>query len=315
MNSIMDLSKPELAAAGATGLSLFGHAVGNFLFTFLISACLGIAFGLASALLLKFIDLRRTPSLEVGMMLIFSYAPYCLAEGVHLSGIMAILFAGIVMSHYTHPNLSPVTQITVQQTFRTVAFVAETGVFAYLGMAIFSFKHRMEPALVTWCLVLCLLGRAMNIFPLAALVNRFREHKITFRMQLVMWFSGLRGAIAFALSLHLEIPRETREVLVTTTLIIVLVTILFLGGGTMPMVKLINWMQPAEAQASPPSASELSRRRRRRRRERGRRRRAGEEPHEVNLSKTKVTSAEDYSAVSCYLLCIHQPSWYNLRRE
>lgn len=36
---------------------------------------------------------------------------------------MAILFAGIVMSHYTHHNLSPVTQILMQQTLRTVAFM------------------------------------------------------------------------------------------------------------------------------------------------------------------------------------------------
>jgi len=38
-------------------------------------------------------------------------------------GIMAILFCGIVMSHYTHFNLSPVSQITVQHLFRTTAFV------------------------------------------------------------------------------------------------------------------------------------------------------------------------------------------------
>ena len=37
---------------------------------------------------------------------------------------MAILLCGIVMSHYAHFNLSPVTQITVQQLFRTAAFVA-----------------------------------------------------------------------------------------------------------------------------------------------------------------------------------------------
>lgn len=43
---------------------------------------------------------------------------------IYFSGIMAILFCGIVMSHYTHPNLSPVTQITTQQTFRTIAFIA-----------------------------------------------------------------------------------------------------------------------------------------------------------------------------------------------
>ena len=66
---------------------------------------------------------------------------------------MAILFAGITMSHYTHLNLSPVTQITVQQTFRTIAFVAETCVFAYLGLAIFSFQHIVKPALVIWSIV------------------------------------------------------------------------------------------------------------------------------------------------------------------
>ena len=44
--------------------------------------------------LLKFIDLRKTPSLEFGMMIIFSYSPYALAEGLHLSGwyISAVYF-------------------------------------------------------------------------------------------------------------------------------------------------------------------------------------------------------------------------------
>ena len=44
----------------------------------------------------------------------------------HSAGIMAILFCGIVMAHYTHFNLSPMTQITVQQIFRTMAFMAGT---------------------------------------------------------------------------------------------------------------------------------------------------------------------------------------------
>ncbi len=36
--------------------------------------------------LLKYIELRQHPSLELGMMLVFSYAPYGLAEGLELSG-------------------------------------------------------------------------------------------------------------------------------------------------------------------------------------------------------------------------------------
>lgn len=182
----------------------------QFCSMFFASAGIGVIFALISALLLKYVDLRKTPSLEFAMMLVFTYAPYVLAEGIHLSGrlfihssieiiiyliffiagIMAILFNGIVMSHYTHFNLSTVTQITMQQTMRTLAFIAETCVFAYLGLALFSFRLHFEPALVIWSLILCLIGRACNIFPLAYLCNKFREHQITKHMMFIMWFSG-----------------------------------------------------------------------------------------------------------------------------
>ena len=173
-------------------------------------------------------------------MLIFMYSPYVFAEAIHLSGIMAILFAGIVMSHYTHYNLSPVTRITVQQLFRTLAFISETCVFAYLGLAIFSFKHIFKPSLVISSIVMCLAGRAANIFPLATLLNYFREHKITKKMQFIMWFSGLRGAIAFALSLNLQVDNDTRHIIVTSTLILVLFTTLVLGGSTLPIMKVVE---------------------------------------------------------------------------
>lgn len=237
--TFLELQNPELA--DVSGAMKFFTGVWHFCLMFFASSAVGVVFGLISAVMLKFIDLRKTPSLEFGMMLVFSYAPYCLAEGIHLSGIMAILFCGVVMSHYTHLNLSPVTQITTQLTFRTISFIAETCVFAYLGLAIFSFHHIVKPALVIWSIVLILLGRAANICPLSFAANYFREHKITGKMQFVMWFSGLRGAVSFALSLHLDLKKdEVRQILVTTTLIIVLFTVLFLGGSTMPMMKLLN---------------------------------------------------------------------------
>ncbi|XP_011504417.1 PREDICTED: sodium/hydrogen exchanger 8 [Ceratosolen solmsi marchali] len=214
--------------------------INKFCLMFFASAGIGVVFAIISALLLKHFDLRKNPSLEFALMLVFTYAPYVLAEGIQLSGIMAILFNGIVMSHYTHFNLSTVTQITMQQTMRTLAFIAETCVFAYLGLALFSFRHRVEPALIIWSIILCLVGRAANIFPLALLVNRFREHQITKKMMFIMWFSGLRGAISYALSLHLDFSDETRHVIITTTLIIVLFTTLVFGGSTMPLLKFMR---------------------------------------------------------------------------
>ncbi|XP_007883746.2 sodium/hydrogen exchanger 8 [Callorhinchus milii] len=231
--------------SNVSGWHTFLQALGYFLKMFFGSAALGTLTGLISALLLKHIDLRKTPSLEFGMMIIFAYLPYGLAEGIKLSGIMAILFSGIVMSHYAHHNLSPVTQILMQQTLRTVAFMCETCVFAYIGLAIFSFPHKFEISFVIWCIVLVLLARALNIFPLSYFLNFFRDHKITPKMMFVMWFSGLRGAIPYALSLHLEMkPIEKRQLIGTTTIVIVLFTILVLGGGTMPLTRLLDIEDP-----------------------------------------------------------------------
>lgn len=58
----------------------------RFCLMFFASAGIGVVFALISALLLKHVDLRKNPSLEFGIMLVFTYAPYVLAEGIQLSG-------------------------------------------------------------------------------------------------------------------------------------------------------------------------------------------------------------------------------------
>lgn len=60
--------------------------INRFCLMFFASAGIGVVFALISALLLKHVDLRKNPSLEFGMMLVFTYAPYVLAEGIQLSG-------------------------------------------------------------------------------------------------------------------------------------------------------------------------------------------------------------------------------------
>jgi len=237
-NIMIKLGKSSTSDAG---FAVLISALAQFTQLMILSAILGTVSSLLCALILKHVDLRRNPSLEFGMMLIGSYFPYCCAEALDLSGITSILFAGIVMSHYAHQNLSLVTQINVQNAFRAMAFLAETSVFAYLGMAIFSFQHKLIPSFLIWTIILILLGRALNIFPLCYFINHFRDTRITRKMQFVMWFSGLRGAIAYAVSLHLDIAdQEQRRAIITTSLCVVLFTILVLGGSTYPLVKWLN---------------------------------------------------------------------------
>ncbi|KHJ99576.1 sodium/hydrogen exchanger 3, partial [Oesophagostomum dentatum] len=219
----------------------------TFFAMFVLSAALGSAVGLLSALLFKHVDLRKTPSLEFALLLVFAYIPYGFAEALSLSGIMAILFCGITMSQYTQQNVSPVTQITFRQTFRTISFVAETSTFAYIGMAFFTIKLNFQPSLIFWCIVLCLVSRALNIFPISYAVNKCRrEVQISMKNQIILWFSGMRGAVCFALVLYMEVEKEKKSVILTTTLFLILFTTLLLGGTAMPFISFINKCYPDE---------------------------------------------------------------------
>ena len=59
---------------------------------------------------------------------------------------------------------------------------------------------------IVFSILIVLFSRTFNIYPLTALINlrRSPEAKIDKRFQFVMWFSGLRGAIAFALALEVR---------------------------------------------------------------------------------------------------------------
>ncbi|XP_019859906.1 PREDICTED: sodium/hydrogen exchanger 8-like [Amphimedon queenslandica] len=61
-------------------------------------------------------------------------------------------------------------------------------------------------------------------------------------MQCIMWYSGLRGAVAFALAENLKdyFNKEVTGYIVTTTLVIVLFTIVILGGSTLPLLKFLK---------------------------------------------------------------------------
>ena len=69
--------------------------------------------------------------------------------------------------------------------------------------------------------------------------NTVRAHfcKVDVITYSIFFLPGLRGAVAFALVLHLQLDDEKRHVLITSTLIIIMFTILCLGGSTLPLLK------------------------------------------------------------------------------
>uniref|UniRef100_A0A8C6TC46 Sodium/hydrogen exchanger 8 n=1 Tax=Neogobius melanostomus TaxID=47308 RepID=A0A8C6TC46_9GOBI len=79
----------------------------------------------------------------------------------------------------------------------------------------------------------------------AVFLKHFDLFPHKFEISFVIWCildnPCLRGAIPYALSLHLGLePIEKRQLIGTTTIIIVLFTILLMGGGTMPLIRIMD---------------------------------------------------------------------------
>jgi NhaP-type Na+/H+ or K+/H+ antiporter len=80
---------------------------------------------------------------------------YLLAQGLGMSGIVSILFAGISMSHYTFYNLSPRAQMLTTEIFEVISSIAEAFVFVAQGLALFAFSLDYDWGFIIATIVRC----------------------------------------------------------------------------------------------------------------------------------------------------------------
>ncbi|XP_033955354.1 sodium/hydrogen exchanger 6-like [Pseudochaenichthys georgianus] len=213
---------------------------GVFLGIFSGSFALGVVTGFMTALVTKFTKLRDFPLLETALFFLMSWSTFLLAEACGFTGVVAVLFCGITQAHYTFNNLSPDSQDRTKQLFELLNFLAENFIFSYMGLTLFSFQsHVFNPMFIIGAFFAVFLGRAANIYPLSFLLNLGRKNKIKSNFQHVMMFAGLRGAMTFALSIR-DTATYARQMMFSTTLLIVFFTVWICGGGTTPMLSLMS---------------------------------------------------------------------------
>lgn len=91
-------------------------------------------------------------------------------------------------------------------------------VFCLLGLSILQDSNYYHLGFIAAVTFACIISRAGMLFPITALLNLRRppETKITMKMQVAIWNAGLRGAVAYALTLKLPETMPGRAVFVTT---------------------------------------------------------------------------------------------------
>jgi CPA1 family monovalent cation:H+ antiporter len=94
-------------------------------------------------------------------------------------------------------------------------------------------------------LVLVTLGRAMAIYPLCALFSRSRL-RVDPRHQHVLFWGGLRGALALALALALPEDLAHRDSVITLTFAVVAFSVFAQGLTITPLLRRLKLL-PGEA--------------------------------------------------------------------
>lgn len=112
------------------------HAFIRFFIYFFGSMVAGAACGILVSYIFAKFDFHLVPWIEIGLFFILSYFPYVFAEGLGLSGILAILIAAIFMRNYAFHSLSPIGQVTVESMVEMTCNISENFVFAYMGLSV-----------------------------------------------------------------------------------------------------------------------------------------------------------------------------------
>jgi NhaP-type Na+/H+ or K+/H+ antiporter len=201
---------------------------------------------------------KRFFFLEVALSACVPYGSWMFSEGLHLSGIVAVLFCGIGMAHWTKKNLSLAAQDFTAKFFKTLAVLCETLVFIALGMAVSIHTHQWEWNWFILATIICLAARVVNVYPVCFVCNLWRSprNQISQRVQFVLWMSGLRGAIAFALAFDARgdsffAPGNDGAAIFSATVFIVFFTIFVIGSPTAKILMKLDVLQGAES-AEPP---------------------------------------------------------------
>ena len=206
---------------------------------------LGVAGGAALGVALGFLANRVTervddPQIEITLTTILAYGSYLLAYHLRLSGVIATAAAGLTLGNFgAHKGMSPRTRTAKQSFWEYVSFVMNSLVFLLIGLEIHLRELLKNWRSVMLAIAAVLLGRALSVYLLVPLSNRFAE-RIPLRWQHAAVWGGLRGGLALALALSLSSSFPYREQILSLTFGVVIFSILLQGLTIKPFLKILK---------------------------------------------------------------------------
>lgn len=216
----------------------------DFLFSIIGGAAAGCALGFAATRLTRLFDDHL---LEIMLTTLVAYGAYLMAEQLHVSPVLSVVSAGIVLGNYgSYTSMSPSTRLAVNSFWEYAAFVVNSLVFLLIGLQIkFDLLSQYLIPLVV-AIPMVLIGRAVAIYFLSLFLPK-RTNYISWRWRHILVWGGLRGALCMALALSLPLDYSERSILVILTFGIVLFTLLVPGLTIESLARFLKISKPNKA--------------------------------------------------------------------
>ncbi|WP_353228461.1 sodium:proton antiporter [Novosphingobium sp.] len=213
--------------AGGTLLTLVQIAGGGVLCGLVVAGCLLLVAGSSQDQLV-----------ETTLTVLAAYGSFVIAERLHMSGVLATLSAGMLVGNWGRGRwLSDHGAQGMIRLWDFFAFLANSVVFLLIGSQSASQFLHSEPyarslTIAAAAIALVLAGRLIAVYPLARLFDR-TALALPASAKAVMFWGGLRGALALALALGVPAALPEHDALIMATFAVVAFSI-FVQGLTVP---------------------------------------------------------------------------------
>ena len=267
VNDASSLVLYRLAVAAAVAQGSIAPLDGGL--AFLALGAGGIATGWVVGRLTMMV-LRRLgdPMLEVTTSFLAAYAAYLAAESIGVSGVLAVVTAGLHMGQAQHALLTSRSRLSAGAVWSFVEFVLTSLIFILIGLQLRLVLSNIADRGIGQLLVLggavaatVILSRFLWIFPtlwLGRLVPALVRHETlsSWRQATILSWAGMRGVVSLAAALALPFEVPERDLLVFLAFVAILATLVLQGTTLEWLIRRLGVEEPAPEGGIDPDEAE-----------------------------------------------------------
>jgi CPA1 family monovalent cation:H+ antiporter len=187
--------------------------------------------------------------IEITFTSVAAYGSFLVAEHFHLSGVLATMTAGILIGNtgslgaISEGALTDYGREAVESFWEYIGFVANSLIFLLIGLrlGVEEFSRIWLPAISV--IVLVLLGRAVAVYGCCALFTR-SPLRVKKAHQHILFWGGLRGALALALALGLPRSTPMHDEIVSVAFAVVAFSVIVQGVTMTPLLRKLGAITP-----------------------------------------------------------------------